>query len=141
MDTLRIEASLAKKYNYKPLETELSKKYRAFYEDNIPRFLNLDGGGALKTSKGTLLCESYDRIVIGDYGAFIEYSQPAGEYICQPGQEFRMQDPKYMYRVKYDWLTTKDTSGIKIYKQKHTVTYADYKVGKYYVSVHEVMRG
>ena len=141
MDTRKIEKLLADKYGYKPLDKELSKKYRELYEDNIPRFLDLAGGGALKTVKGTLICNSYDRIVIGDYGAFIEYSEPAGEYICKPGQEYRMQDSRYKYKVKYDWLTTKDSSDIKIYKQKHTVTYADYKVGKYYVSVHEVMRG
>lgn len=141
MDTRNIEKVLADKHGYKPLEKKLSERYRQFYEDNIPRFLNLDGGGALKTRRGTLLCNSYDRIVIGDYGAFIEYSAPATDYICQPGQEYRMNDPQYMYRVKYDWLTVNDGSGIKIYKQKHTVTYADYKAGKYYVSVHEVMRG
>ena len=141
MLTLQIEAKLAEKYKYKPLPEELSKKYREFYEEHIPRFLDLNGGGALKTSKGTLLCNSYDRIVIGDYGAFIEYSEPATEYVCKKGQEFRMQDPNYKDRVKYDWLTAKDSSGIKIYHQKRTVTYADYKVGKYYVSVHEVMRG
>ena len=141
MDTRGIEANLAKRFGYKPLPPELSDGYRKFYSEHIPSFLNVSGGGKLRTIKKTLLCEFYDRIVIGDYGAFIEYSIPASEYICQPGQEYRMNDPDYIYRVKYDWLTTKDSSGIKIYKQKHTVNYADYKPGKYYVSVHEVING
>lgn len=141
MDTRNIEAKLAEKYGYKPLDKELSKKYREFYEDNIPRFLNLEGGGALRTTRGTTICKSYDRIVIGDYGAFIEFTNPDYEFLCEKGQEFRINDPKYQNKVKYNWLTVPDCSGIKIYQQKKGVTYADYKAGKYYVSVHEVMHG
>lgn len=141
MDTRNIEKLLAEKYGYKSLDKELSKKYREFYEDNIPRFLNLEGGGALRTTRGTTICNSYERIVIGDYGAFIEFAEPVGQFICQPGQEFRISDPNYQNKVKYNWLTVQDNSGIKVYQQKKGVTYADYKAGKYYVSVHEVMRG
>ena len=48
-----------------------------------------------------------------------------------------MYDDRYKDRVKYDWLTIKGMD-IKVYHQKRTVNYADYKVGKYYVSVHDV---
>ena len=41
-------------------------------------------------------------------------------------------------KVKYLWLTIKDNSCIKIYYQKKSVDYADYKPGMLYVSVHEV---
>lgn len=37
------------------------------------------------------------------------------------------------------WLTAKDGSGVKIYFQKNTVSYADYRTGKLYVSPHEVI--
>ena len=36
MNTLKIEALLAKKYKYKPLKDGLSDKYRQFFKDNIP---------------------------------------------------------------------------------------------------------
>ncbi len=138
MNTLRIEAKLASKYKYKPLPGDLSNKYRGFYIQNIPMFLDINGGDRLINVDGTPICEKYDRIVVGDYGAFVEFETPASEFIIAPGQEYRVNDERYSKNVKYIWLTTPDESGVKIYLQKRPVTYADYKPGKYYVSVHEV---
>lgn len=143
MNTLKIEATLAKKYGYQPLPENLSQKYREFFKENIPAFLSVDGANTgLATGNGALICNWYDRIVIGDYGAFVEFSEEAiaSEYIIQPGQEYRVMDDKYKNNVKYVWLTINDRSGIKIYHQKRGVSYADYKPNKYYVSVHEVYR-
>lgn len=143
MNTLKIEEKLAEKYNYKKLSDDLSEKYRQYFTENIPNFLSLDGGGKLSTLKGTLLCNSYDRIVVGDYGAFIEFSEkPDGTiFSIAPGQEYRIYDKQYSKNVKYEWYTIDDGSKVKIYKQKRRVSYADYKPKKYYVSVHEVMNG
>lgn len=140
MNTLKIEAKLAEKYKYKKLPDDLSEKYRQYFIDNIPNWLSLDGGGSLKTIAGTTICNSYKRIVVGDYGAFIEFDSPhdTHSFIIQPGQEFRVNDKRYSKNVKYIWLTIDDSSGIKIYHQKKGVTYADYIPGMYYVSVHEV---
>lgn len=143
MNTLQIEAKLAEKYKYKPLPQELSSKYRQYYIDNIPEFLDINGSETtLFTVNGTPLCSKYDRIVVGDYGAFIEFSEGAisSKFIIQPGQEYRVNDEKYSKHVKYIWLTIDDGSSIKIYKQKRRVSYADYKPKKYYVSVHEVLK-
>lgn len=140
MNTLKIEAKLAEKYKYKPLPGDLSDKYRDYFLGNIPSFLRLDGGGALYTDSGSIICESYQRIVIGDYGAFVEFGEPANDFVVAPGQEYRMNDERYSKHVKYIWLTVDDNSNIKIYYQKKRVTYADYLPGKYYVSVHEVFQ-
>ena len=140
MNTLKVEAKLAEKYKYKPLSKDLSEKYRNWYIENMPTFLKLEGEHKpLYTTAGTILCTSYDRVVVGDYGAFVEFSVPASTFVIPRGQEFRVFDERYSSRVKYVWLTAKDRSGIKIYKQKRTVTYADYKPDKFYVSVHEVI--
>lgn len=142
MNTLRIEATLAKKYGYSPLPPDLSQKYRDFFTANIPEFLDINGSSKqLTTMNGTPICNGYDRIVVGDYGAFIEFSKEAiaTDFVIQPGQEYRVNDDKYKNRVKYIWLTVCDGSGVKIYQQKRKVTYADYKARKYYVSVHEVL--
>lgn len=143
MNTLKIEALLAKKYKYQPLPEDLSPKYREFFKENIPEWLSVDGAKTgLATINGTPICNGYDRIVIGDYGAFVEYPKEAisSEYIIQHGQEYRVYDDKYKKSVKYVWLTIDDGSGIKIYQQKRGVRYADYKPNKYYVSVHEVIQ-
>ena len=139
MNTLEIEKQLAWAYDYKPLPPALSKKYRELFSSNIPAELSITGANQpLFTSKGTKICSGYDRIVVGDYGAFIEFSeeQIASDFICKRGEEFRLTDKRY--NCKYIWLTLDDGSDIKIYHQLKTVKYADYKVGKYYISPHEV---
>lgn len=141
MNTLRIESLLAEKYKYKTLPNELSQKYRQFFKENIPTGLFESGGSeTLYTTKCSPICDGYDRIVIGDYGAFIEFGcLPYLNYIIKPGQEYRVFDERYSKNCKYIWLTINDGSDIKIYKQKKTVSYADYLPGKLYVSVHEVV--
>lgn len=136
MNTLKLESELAKQYKYKKLPAEESIKYREIYKQNIPNFLSISGGGKLFTLNGTLLCNNYDRIVIGDYGAFIEFSKAASPLVIEKGQEYRLTEQ--FKNVKYNWVTIDDNSHIKIYHQRGTVSYADYRVGKFYVSVHKV---
>lgn len=146
MNTLRIEAKLAEKYKYKPLPDDLSAKYRQFFTENIPSHLDIShsripgGKNPLFTIHGSMVCTDYDRIVVGDYGAFVEFSPhyEGTNFIIAPGQEYRVYDERYSKNVKYIWLTIDDGSGIKIYRQKKRVAYADYLPEKYYVSVHEV---
>lgn len=54
---------------------------------------------------GSLICEWYDRIVIGDYGAFIEFPESAirNNFEVEKGQEYRINDERYSSRVKYHW--------------------------------------
>lgn len=131
---------LSKKYNYKKLSQKLSNAACSIYAETLPAFLlSMDNNNPLYTSSGFLICSSFDRIVIGDYGAYIEFSSEQANkdlFIIAPGQEYRLE-PRYN-NVKYIWLTINDDSQIKIYYQKNTVSYADYKPQKYYVSVYEV---
>ena len=146
MNTLRIEEKLAKKYKYKPLPADLSEKYRQFFTENIPPHLDIShvcipgARSPLFNICGSMVCTNYDRIVVGDYGAFVEFSPhyEGTNFVIAPGQEYRVNDERYSKNVKYIWLTINDGSGIKIYKQKKRVSYADYLPEKYYVSVHEV---
>lgn len=139
MNTRQFEADLASKYKYKKLDAEYSAEVRAYYAENIPSFLSTSQ--PLYTSADTRICSSFNRIVIGDYGAFVEFSpgQANRDVFCiAPGQEYRLEE-RYK-NCKYIWLTIPDSSHVKIYYQKHTVTYADYIPGMYYVSVHEVFK-
>ena len=141
MNTLMVEAKLAEKYKYKKLPDDLSENYRQYFRENVPHGLFLNGGGALRTLMGSVICSRYRRIVVGDYGAFIEFDSPYNEssFVIAPGQEYRVNDERYSRNVKYIWLTINDGSRVKIYYQKRSVTYADYLPGMYYVSVHEVV--
>ena len=122
MNTLNIEAKLAQEYGYKPLPKELSEKYRQFYIDNLPEGLSIERSDTvLCTKTGTVVCNGYTRIVVGDYGAFVEFDEEQANldnYIIAPGQEYRVNNPRYSKNVKYIWMTIPDGSNIKIYKQR-----------------------
>ncbi len=132
---------LSNKYKYKKLSNKLSNIAQNIYADTIPAFLlSFDKTKSLYTLNGSLICNGYDRIVIGDYGAYIEFSSEQANkdlFTVAAGQEYRIDNLRYA-NVKYAWLTINDESQIKIYYQKNTVSYADYKPQYYYVSVYEV---
>lgn len=143
MDTREFEAQLAKDYKYKKIPVDYAKECRKFFKENIPDFLHMEGSSnqCLYTKNGSLLSIGYKRIVIGDYGAFIEIDPnqaSVSTFEVKNGQEYRINDPKYCYNVKYHWYTIDDDSDIKIYYQIKGVSYADYVPGLFYVSVHEV---
>lgn len=133
-----LSTELSNRYNYKKLPDNLSQSVQSIYSATLPSFLQ-NTNQELYTVYGSLICNNFDRIVIGDYGAYVEFtSEQANKelFIIAPRQEYRLQ-PKYS-NVKYIWLTIDDKSEVKIYYQKHPVAYADYKPQKYYVSVYEV---
>lgn len=141
---LQFQEHLAAGHHYKPIEIDLFLgDVRQTYLQNLPDWCSLTGAPQtpLYTLDDTLVCTGYERIVIGDYGAFIEISpeQIRKETLrCKPGQEFRQNDPRFSKNVKYLWLTAKDLSGCKIYFQRKRVDYADYIPGMYYISPYEV---
>jgi hypothetical protein len=133
--------NIVKYYKYKSLDNATSSSVRRYYIDSIPSFLKLNGDNIKLMDKyGTTICTKYDRIVVGDYGPYIEFSEEntyPQNFRVKKGQEYR-SDPKYS-NCKYIWLSTKsEKQDTKIYLQKGTVPYADYIPGKYYVCVDEV---
>lgn len=120
----------------------MSQKYREYFQENIPSFFQDSNEQKLYTSNGSLICDGYERIVVGDYGAFVEFNVDQanrGEFNVAKGQEYRIVDPKYK-NIKYYWYTINDGSNIKIYFQRRRVPYADYKPRMFYVSVHEAFK-
>jgi len=141
---LLFQSEMADKHKYKPIPINLfTGNIRDNYEAALPDWCldeeNLNS--PLYSSDGTMICTGYDRIVIGDYGAFVEISPKkicSNAIMCKQGQEYRYQDERYAKHIKYLWLTAKDTSDCKIYLQKKAVDYADYVPGMYYISPYEV---
>lgn len=142
-EMLDFQERLAKEYGYAPIGYNLFLgDVRQKYRDALPGWCKLNGCIIpCYTLSGTLIAKGYNRIVIGDYGAFVEFTSEQAvksNMIVQPGQEYRITDPRFSERVKYFWYTAKDDSGVKIYFQQKTVTYADYLPGMYYVSPYEL---
>lgn len=143
-ETLLFQEKLAKEYKYAPIGYNLFLgDIREKYRRALPDWCKPDGDDVLcYTLSGTLFANGYRRIVIGDYGAFVEFSTEqilSDRLTVKPGQEYRIEDKNFIGRVKYHWLTISDHSGIKIYFQQKQVAYADYQVGMYYVSPYEIV--
>lgn len=115
---------------YKPLPEDESKIIREYYASMIDLPL---GGAETKICNycDTLIGNGYTRIVVGDYGPYMEFSeeQIVKDNITQrwPGKPKRP--------VRYIWMHTKDEKRTKIYWQQQTVEYADYRPGYYYMDI------
>lgn len=156
---LQFQSDVAEIYKYK-------KQPPLIAEDNMKQYFNtlpfdfkpdkndgfLDIGYEIQKDKitdmplysrqGTKIADTYDRIVIGHYGAFIEIDpkdMDMDNIQCEKGQQYRINNPQYANRVKYQWFTTKDDTHCKLYFQQKGVVYADYKPDKWYISPYEVM--
>ena len=146
-EMLRFQAELAETYHYKPIGYNMFLgDVRQKYIDALPEWCRLDGDPEqpLLTHEGMPIATGYRRIVVGDYGAFVEmapHQMILSNIMTAPGQEFRVNDESYRNRVKYFWFTSLDSSKIKLYFQRRTVKYADYLPDYWYVSVYEVMPG
>lgn len=88
---------------------------------------------SLYSKSGTLIAIGYARVVIGKRGPYVEFSEPQIQIqnFQIPIEEEYRTDNKVSYYIEY---RSKDSSYVKLYFQKRTVAYADYKIGLYYIS-------
>ena len=147
-EMLAFQELLAEQHNYEPLNqlSMFDEDVREKYLRNLPEWCSIvgDQNKELRSLNGTLLAVGYNRIVIGDYGAFIEIDPDhivKENLRVKEGQEYRSTDPRFADRVKYFWLTATDKSNCKVYLQQKRVSYADYLPGMYYISPYEVYAG
>lgn len=139
---LNYQEQLAHQYRYKPIPRTFFRDVRVEFENALPDWCDMAGDDIfLESAYGTVIANGYTRIVIGDYGAFVEMTpeQVRMDLLhVKEGQTYRIEDPRYAEHVKYLWYTANDRSDVKVYLQKRAVEYADYKPGMIYVSVYEV---
>ena len=80
---------------------------------------------------GTLFATEYNRIVHGGRGDYVEFEK---EHIVPELKSLFNNEPNADLDIYYYWLYPVTDRRTKVYLQKKTVKYADYKIGKYYVS-------
>lgn len=100
----------------------------------------LDGlpDASFYSTSGTLLARGYTRLVIGGRGAYIEFSpeQMAVENLHIPReQEWRLQS-EHAYYLEH---RSCDDANVKVYEQRRTVNYADYRIGLFYIAPADVI--
>lgn len=130
-EILRCQRELAEQYKYKKLPPMLSEEMRVKYKGAIPRNFCIEGENQCEilSKEGTLVATGYERIVIGDYGAFLEMSREQmvkSNVKCKKGQEYRYKDGRFRERVKYFWYTAKDSSDVNYPQDKHGGLYLIY---------------
>lgn len=120
---------------YKPFPEADSWALRKHHREQAQKF-GLDKSKPLLSRSGVKISIGYNRIVIGDYGAYIEIKpdQMVMENIISRFNSAAPNRP-----VKYIWMTT-TARDAKIYHQQATVKYADYVPGMYYVAPDEVFQ-
>lgn len=143
---------LSEKNKFAKLPGSKSRAVREFYINNLPPALKesykyeskslfeMEFPCNIFTANHIQFATGFSRIVVGDYGAYIEIPQDRmfiNGLKGVAGQEFRYMDDNYRDKVKYNWLTCIADTSIKIYYQKKEVKYADYKPGFFYVSPYE----
>lgn len=119
---------------YRPLVKEASQLVKGFYRRRLSIPEHNAEDVILKNDSGTVVATGYRRVVIGDYGAFVEVT-PA--QISKENISPRFQGEQST-SASYIWHQTNDVSKTKIYLQQHTVQYADYIPGMYYISPEDV---
>lgn len=134
--TLDVKAfidELAVKYRYRPLPKKVRGDVLQLYRDNLNGFERKRTAFA----QGVLICSDYERVVVGDYGAYLEFTEEQLQVsLTVPHNQRWRLDEEYIREkelsLKYIWY---EFNGIKVYHQLDTVKYADYKPNRYYVSV------
>jgi hypothetical protein len=78
------------------------------------------------TKSNLIVARGYNRVVIGDRGPYIEFDS------YQIIKNFhKIDNPSHKY---YEEYRSNCKSNVKIYYQLLPVNYADYKIGKFYIS-------
>jgi hypothetical protein len=86
------------------------------------------------------IAKGYNRIVIGERGPYIEFEQSnlfKSKFFIPRDCEWRTKG-KYSHKIYYLEFRTK-SDNVKIYLQVKPVNYADYKIGKYYISPFDLL--
>lgn len=143
---LQYQEDLSDKYGYKKLPSNDSYKARRYYGKMLPDFFLYEPNKnkPLFTRDGVQIAKKWNRVVIGDYGAFIEIDPSSiclENFVVKPGEEYRIADSKYYKHVKYHWYIPNSGYESKLYFQQKEVTYADYRQNMWYVSPYETKEG
>jgi len=81
------------------------------------------------TKNGIPVADSFVRIVHGGRGAYVEFDSLYKQHLHIPEKEKWRVNSTRAYYIEY-----RTYDGVKVYYQKKPVDYADYKIGRWYIS-------
>ena len=119
---------------YAPLSEQESALVRSHYEKELEIPVEGNDTIEIETQSGVSIAKGYNRVVIGDYGAYVEFRpEQLNLSIIRPRWEGKPRRP-----VKYIWMEI-EGSKAKVYHQQKKVKYADYIPGMYYIDPNELI--
>ena len=91
------------------------------------------------TASGEQIATGFTRLVVGGRGAYLEFTKEqlvAANLHMPENQEWRISSCKQgrAYYLEY----RSNTDNVKIYYQRKTVNYADYRIGLFYIDPNEL---
>lgn len=98
-------------------------------------YVYIGTGGAIRTKSGTVVATSFNRIVCGGRGAYVEFDRADVSYaeLTVPNDvAWRLTDTRAYF------IELRTTDGVKVYFQVRKVDYADYKPGKLYIAPNQL---
>ncbi len=106
------------------------------YEKRLKIPIEGNGHTRFETSTELHVATGYIRVVIGERGPYIEFSPEQIILVNLHIPEDKRFKLTLYWRDKVDYFEwrTNDDANVKIYEQKRTVDYADYRVGMLYAS-------
>jgi hypothetical protein len=99
----------------------------------VPVYRSNQDWHAIYTKSKTFVANGYIRIVLGGRGPYMEFSEVQiilSSFYIPRDQLYRLTD----LRIYYVEMRSNDSAYVKLYYQKKTVAYADYKIGMFYMS-------
>ena len=118
---------------YRPMKSVARGLLRADYRSRLLMRENGNPNVGLYTAAGNKVASGYTRVVVGDYGAYAEFSRDQLNWSI-----IRNKWPRSNKIPTYWWLVTTDGSHTKVYEQNRRVSYADYKPGMFYIAPDEL---
>lgn len=125
-------------YEVREVDMQTHEKLSPRAEQYIERLnIPVEGSDGITffTCSGLVIAEGYERVVIGDRGPYIEFSdrQIVKGNIQVPDDQLWRLEP-WRDKIYYHEYRSKCPSNVKLYYQVRKVAYTDYREGLWYVS-------
>ena len=132
------------KYHHRPIPTTpATGNVKTYYRDKLPAWAKkkISRKYPLYTKNGEKVCERYERIVIGDYGAYVEISAShlSDNHFIYIDQNNPIDETISSRHSSHMTLALNDESSYTIYFQVKPVPYGNFIPGRFYIDPYDVI--
>lgn len=142
--SIRNRECMVAKYHHRPIPTTpAAGNVKTYYRDKLPAWAKkkISRKYPLYTKNGEKVCERYERIVIGDYGAYVEISAShlSDNHFIYIDQNDPIDETISSRHSSHMTLALNDESSYTIYFQVKPVPYGSFIPGRFYIDPYDVI--